>query len=255
MANKIQLRRGLKSKLPTLSSGEPAYTTDTRELYVGTGSGNVNMGGSLWYTGTAMSGTSSTTGAYSYSSCPIVKAGDMYLNSSNGNMYQCTTAGSGTSAKWTYKGCIKGATGATGATGAAGKDAVVTADTRLSRTSKNPLENQAITELFKEAIAPVMVKNIDAYPIIPDYRYDNNLGGLKVDSASFGTGCWRINNNTGHDFDNIVEVDGFTYWLYDLYNPTTSALIEENQTALIYIPNQLLIETDKEYFAYVVYKS
>lgn len=42
MANKIQLRRGLKSKLPTLSSGEPGYTTDTRELYIGTGSGNVN---------------------------------------------------------------------------------------------------------------------------------------------------------------------------------------------------------------------
>ena len=46
MANKIQIRRGLKSKLPTLSSGELAYTTDTRETFVGTGSGNVNMGGS-----------------------------------------------------------------------------------------------------------------------------------------------------------------------------------------------------------------
>lgn len=114
MANKIQVRRGLKSQLPSLSAGEPAYTTDTRELFIGTGSGNVNMGGSQWYTGTAISGTSTTTGAYSYSACPLVKVGDCYLNTSYGYVYQCTTAGSGTSAKWTYQGCIKGAQGATG---------------------------------------------------------------------------------------------------------------------------------------------
>lgn len=120
MANKIQIRRGLKSKLPTLSSGELAYTTDTRETFVGTGSGNVNMGGSHWYTGTAMSGTSTTTGYYSYSACPEVKLGDIYLNTTYGYVYECTTAGSGTTAKWTYKGSIRGATGAKGATGSTG---------------------------------------------------------------------------------------------------------------------------------------
>lgn len=116
MANKIQLKRGLKSKLPTLSQGEPAYTTDTREFFLGTGSGNVNMGGSQWYTGTGMSGTSTST-TYYYSACPQVKVGDMFLNTSNGNVYQCTTAGSGTTARWTYKGNIKGATGAKGEQG------------------------------------------------------------------------------------------------------------------------------------------
>lgn len=45
MVNKIQLRRGLKSSMPTGSAGEPLFATDTRELYVGTGNGNVNMGG------------------------------------------------------------------------------------------------------------------------------------------------------------------------------------------------------------------
>ncbi|MBQ6559154.1 MAG: hypothetical protein IJL81_07265, partial [Clostridia bacterium] len=29
MANKIQLKRGLKSRLSALSAGEPAFTTDT----------------------------------------------------------------------------------------------------------------------------------------------------------------------------------------------------------------------------------
>ncbi len=117
MANRIQLKRGVKSKLPTLTQGEPAYTTDTHELYVGTGGGNVNMGGTHWYSGTDMTGAS---GTYSYGDCPLVKLGDMYLNTSNGNVYECTTAGSGTSAKWTYRGCLKGAAGAQGATGAQG---------------------------------------------------------------------------------------------------------------------------------------
>ena len=119
MANRIQLRRGIKSRMPSaLSEGEPAYTTDTYELFVGTGSGNVNMNGSKWYTGTDMSASNGSSN--SYTGCPLVKVGDMYLNTSNGNVYECTTAGSGTSAKWTYKGCIKGATGAQGAKGADG---------------------------------------------------------------------------------------------------------------------------------------
>lgn len=118
MANKIQLKRGLKANLPALSAGEPGYTTDTRELYIGTGSGNVNMGGSHWYRGTTLSGTVTTTGYYSYAACPEVKVDDIYLNTSNGNVYACTTAGSGTTAKWTYQGSIKGAKGDTGATGA-----------------------------------------------------------------------------------------------------------------------------------------
>ena len=146
MANRIQLRRGIKSKLPTLTQGEPAYTTDTHELFVGTGSGNVNMGGSQWLTGTSISGTS---GACSYSGCPLVKLGDKYLNTSNGNVYECTTAGSGTSAQWTYKGCIKGAQGATGPqgptgpAGAKGDNASITG-AASTITSSNLTANRAL---------------------------------------------------------------------------------------------------------------
>ncbi len=135
MANKIQFRRGTKAKLPTLSAGEPAFCPDTRELFIGTGSGNINMGGSMWYKGTAMSGTVTTTGYYYYSACPQVKVGDTYLNTSNGNIYECTTAGSGQAAKWTYKGCIKGAQGNPGTNGNDGKDAgtyVVTTTAELN---------------------------------------------------------------------------------------------------------------------------
>lgn len=123
--------------MPTLSAGEPSFTTDTREFYIGTGSGNVNMGGSQWYTGTDMAGTSTTT-TYSYGSCPQVKVGDMYLNTSNGNTYQCTSAGSGATAKWTYKGCIKGAKGEDGS------DATVTVDSSMKALSTNPVQNKVI---------------------------------------------------------------------------------------------------------------
>ena len=43
MVNRIQLRRGLKSELDTLSAGEPGFVTDTCELYIGTGAKNVRM--------------------------------------------------------------------------------------------------------------------------------------------------------------------------------------------------------------------
>ena len=116
MANKIQLKRGIKSRLSTLSAGEPAFTTDTRELFLGTGSGNVNMSGNKWYNGTDMNGTSTST-TYTYSACPLVKLGDMYLNTATGDVYECTTAGSGTAAKWTYKVSLKGEAGEAGVDG------------------------------------------------------------------------------------------------------------------------------------------
>lgn len=136
MANKIQLKRGLKSKLPTLSAGEPAYTTDTRELYIGTGSGNVSMGGSKWYTGTAMSGTSTTANGHAYSACPLVKLGDMYLNTAYGYVYECTTAGTNSNAKWTYRGCIRGAKG---------ENASVTVENHV-HTSDNPVSGSGVAK-------------------------------------------------------------------------------------------------------------
>lgn len=42
-SNKIVFKKVLKSKLPVLTSGEPALCTDTKELYVGTSSGNVKI--------------------------------------------------------------------------------------------------------------------------------------------------------------------------------------------------------------------
>lgn len=43
MGSSIQLKRGLKANLPVLLQGEPAFTTDEKELYVGTAAGNVKV--------------------------------------------------------------------------------------------------------------------------------------------------------------------------------------------------------------------
>ena len=47
MANKLQFKRGLKSKLPSSADeGMPLWCTDTKELYIGTGTGVAKVGGS-----------------------------------------------------------------------------------------------------------------------------------------------------------------------------------------------------------------
>lgn len=43
MANKIQFKRGLKQKLPTLALGEPGLCTDTNEIFVGGSNGNIGL--------------------------------------------------------------------------------------------------------------------------------------------------------------------------------------------------------------------
>ena len=43
MANKIQVKRGLKASLPALDIGEPGFCTDTQELFVGSSAGNKRL--------------------------------------------------------------------------------------------------------------------------------------------------------------------------------------------------------------------
>ncbi len=76
--------------------------------------GAAGQRGSQWRTGTLLSGTSSTTGAYYSASMPASLVGDMYLNTTYGYVYQCTTAGTGSAARWTYKGSIRGPQGVQG---------------------------------------------------------------------------------------------------------------------------------------------
>jgi len=78
---------------------------------------------SQWYSGTGITGTSTTATVFSNSGVTAARVNDMYLNTSTGAVYKCTTAGAASAAKWVYAGSIKGVTGAAGPkgdTGAAG---------------------------------------------------------------------------------------------------------------------------------------
>jgi hypothetical protein len=43
MATKLQFRRGLAAALPSLSEGEPGFTTDGKDFYIGSASGNIQF--------------------------------------------------------------------------------------------------------------------------------------------------------------------------------------------------------------------
>jgi hypothetical protein len=43
MSTKIQLKRGLEADLPLLSEGEPAFTTDTGKIFIGSPYGNIHI--------------------------------------------------------------------------------------------------------------------------------------------------------------------------------------------------------------------
>lgn len=129
-----------RSANPTLRKGEVAFSSDQEyQFKVGDGTstwtqlsyaargpqgekgdtGATGTRGSVWNVGTACTGTS-TTGAVFSTGISSSLVGDLYLNTSTGYVYRCTTAGNASTAKWSYIGSIKGATGNTGATGTRG---------------------------------------------------------------------------------------------------------------------------------------
>ena len=103
--------------------------------------------GSLWYSGTAITGTATAGTIFSGSGIASALTNDKYLNTSTGNVYNCTTAGAASVAKWQYIGSIKGAkgdtgvkgdTGAQGPTGAAAGFGTPTASATKLAATANP---------------------------------------------------------------------------------------------------------------------
>jgi len=73
--------------------------------------GATGTAGGRWYSGTGITGTSSTATVFSGSGISSAVVGDMYLNTSTYNTYRCTTAGNASTAKWVYVNNVKGARG------------------------------------------------------------------------------------------------------------------------------------------------
>ena len=69
MSNKIQFKRGLKQNLPSSADvGMPLWCTDTKELYIGTGTGVSKVGSSDNSSGSGSSGGSTAQINVSYDS-------------------------------------------------------------------------------------------------------------------------------------------------------------------------------------------
>ena len=78
--------------------------------------------GSNWYTGTIVTGTNTSDTVFKDSGIQNALVNDLYLNTSNSNIYKCTVAGNPSAAKWVYVGNIKGLKGDPGPVGAKGAD-------------------------------------------------------------------------------------------------------------------------------------
>lgn len=76
------------------------YNKDTG-LYEDSDVNAVGRYGNLWYSGTAVSGKSSTPTPFA-TGIAYAHVGDMYLNWSEGAIYECTTAGDASTALWKY---------------------------------------------------------------------------------------------------------------------------------------------------------
>ena len=126
------LTGGSQTSTSSADGGSNVYTfSDGSTITVKNGTkGSTGAAGTsaAWFTGTAVTGTSTSATAFTVTGS---KAGDMYLNTSTMNVYRASAANS-----WVYVCNIKGATGVTGTaatievgtvtTGAAGSSATVT---------------------------------------------------------------------------------------------------------------------------------
>lgn len=98
--------------------------------------------GSKWFSGTGITGTSTTAAVFSGSGVTEAAIDDRYQNTSTGNVYRCTLGGAATVAKWVYDSNIKGPTGE-----------VADCDSALSKSSTNPVQNKVIAEELEKKLA------------------------------------------------------------------------------------------------------
>ena len=115
------------------------------------GTGPQGTRGSLWYSGTGITGTSTTATIFSNSGVSSALVNDYYLNTSTGYVYKCTVAGAASVAKWVYAGSIKGATGSQGAS--------VTSATQTTSSTESGGKN---TVTFKNS-AGTTIGSVDIY--------------------------------------------------------------------------------------------
>ena len=125
------------------TTSDPVYSVAKQGSTGGTGAA-----GGRWYSGTGITGTSTTATVFSGSGVSSAVVGDMYLNTSTYNTYRCTVAGAASAAKWAYVNNIKGTKGDTGDAGA---DAITIAITSSNGTifKNSSIETTLTAHVYK----------------------------------------------------------------------------------------------------------
>ena len=108
--------------------------------------GGTGAAGGRWYSGTGITGTSTTATIFSGSGVSSAVVGDMYLNTDTYNTYRCTVAGAASAAKW-----VNNIKGTKGDTGDAGADAITIAITSSNGTifKNSAIETTLTAHVYK----------------------------------------------------------------------------------------------------------
>ena len=114
--NEAMISGGLDAPYVDSATGHWFTWDNTLLKFIDTG---VVASGGRWYTGTAITGTSSTPASFD-TGITLSQSGDLYLNTVTSYVYLCVTAGNQSAAKWTYLCSIKGNTGEQGLRGLTG---------------------------------------------------------------------------------------------------------------------------------------
>ena len=194
---------------PTVSEGQYLWTKIVFGYTDGTSSSpmysvakqGVSGSSSQWYTGTAITGTSTTATTFSGSGISAAKVGDMYLNTSTQNTYRCTVAGNASTAKWVYVSNIKGATGGTGPAGA---DAITMSITSSAGTIfKNSAISTTLTAHVYKAGVELTSSQIAALGTIKWYK-DGSSTALSTTGPTLTISAGDVTNKASY----IAQLEG-----------------------------------------------
>lgn len=189
--------------------------------------------GSLVYWGTAITGTSTTATVFSSSGVTSALVNDMYINTLNWNVYQCTTAGAASVAKWVYVGSIKGATGA------AGQNATTTA---VATTSANGLMSAA-DKTKLDGIAAGANKYVHPTTSGNKHIPSGGSSGKILRWSADGTAVWGDDNNTDTKvLQSVTTTGNYRPILMGANNNNDVSTLEESITGQSYQSSKIFAQ-------------
>lgn len=147
---------------------------------------------SKWYTGTGITGTSTTETIYSGSGVSSAVVGDMYLNTDTANVYRCTVAGNASTAKWVYATNIKGPKGDPGSGGGG-----LTCYDFVTQFGVTPTDDGQWTSITQAQFNAIV-------DFVTALNWDTSRITLSAGSMSSGNSYYRFN------FDTFVYDNGAT---------------------------------------------